>query len=101
MQFVAVKFNPKHSRTYTYQWDGPPVRPGQRVKVPDNSGDGWKAVEVVSVSSVKPAFDCKAILGLFDGADADAKILAAGDDRGKVVSAKAAKPKPATSDLFS
>ena len=101
MQYVAVKFNPNHSRTYTYEWAGAPVRPGDRVKVPDSSGDGWKPRTVESVSTTKPAFDCKAIVGLYDGADVDAKILAAGDDRGKVVSAKAPKPKPATGDLFS
>lgn len=99
MQYVAVKFNPKHNRTYTYEWAGVPVRPGERVKVPDSSGEGWKAVEVVSVSTTKPPFDCKAILGVYDGADIDAKLLA-GDNRGKVISARAPKPKPETGDLF-
>lgn len=62
-QFVACKFRPGDHRAYTYQWDGEPLAPGDKVKVPDKSGDGWKAVIVESVSWANPPFACKPILG--------------------------------------
>jgi hypothetical protein len=69
LQFVAVKFRPGDSRTYTYQWDGEPLAPGDEVKVPDNQSDGWKRVTVVSVSDQAPPFACKWILGRAPSAD--------------------------------
>ncbi len=63
MQYVAVKFRSTDSRTYTYHWDGEPLMAGDHVKVADNRSDGWKRVEVVSVSDEKPSFATKPILG--------------------------------------
>lgn len=62
-KFVACTFKPDDKRTYTYTWDGPELFPGDRVKVPDNRSDGWKAVTVVSISDEAPPFPCKAIIG--------------------------------------
>lgn len=63
-KFVAVKFKPEDSRTYTYSWDGPDLFPGDRVKVADNRDpSAWKRVTVVSVSDEAPPFACKPILG--------------------------------------
>lgn len=61
--YVAVKFRPEDTRTYTYEWAGEPLVPGDEVKVPDNRSDGWKRVTVVSVSDEAPPFACKPILG--------------------------------------
>lgn len=63
MQYVAVKFRPEDSRSYTYQWDGEPLDIGVEVKVADNRSDGWKRVTVVGATDEKPKFDCKPILG--------------------------------------
>lgn len=63
MQFVAVKFRPEDSRTYTYANDDEPVAIGDEVKVPDNRSDGWKRVTVVGVTDEEPKFACKPILG--------------------------------------
>ncbi|WP_305096444.1 hypothetical protein [Croceibacterium aestuarii] len=63
MQFVACKFRPEDSRSYTYEWEGEPLAIGDTVKVPDRSGDGWKRVEVVSISDEAPPFACKPVLG--------------------------------------
>lgn len=63
MQYVACKFRSGDARSYTYHNDGEPVSVGDTVKVEDRDGDGWKRVEVVSVSSQKPKFETKPILG--------------------------------------
>jgi len=63
MQYVACKFRSEDTRSYTYEWDGEPLAVGDAVKVPDRSGDGWKRVEVVSISDQAPTFACKPILG--------------------------------------
>jgi hypothetical protein len=62
-QYLACKFRPEDSRTYTYANDGEPVAVGDAVKVPDNRSDGWKRVEVVEISDKAPPFACKSILG--------------------------------------
>lgn len=62
-QFVTCKFRPTDTRTYTYVNDGDPVAPGDMVKVPDRSGDGWQRVEVVAIIDQAPPFECKPILG--------------------------------------
>lgn len=64
--YVAVRFNPNQSRTYTYRHDGDePLEAGQMVRVPaPRDEDGWKAVEVESVTDEEPPFACKPILGL-------------------------------------
>ena len=49
-QFVACKFRPTDSRTYTYRNDGEPAAAGDWVKVADARSDGWKRVQVVSVT---------------------------------------------------
>lgn len=62
--YVACKFRPTDSRSYTYAYDGAePLAPGDMVKVDDARGDGWKRVEVVSISDEAPPFACKPILG--------------------------------------
>lgn len=64
-QFVACKFRIPDTRTFTYHWDGGPLQPGDKVKVPDPKGaDGWKRVYVVSTSWDAPKFPTKEILGL-------------------------------------
>lgn len=62
-RYVTVKFKDTDTRTYTYQWDGDTLFPGDRVKVPDNRSDGWKRVTVVEDGVATPPFACKAILG--------------------------------------
>ncbi len=62
-KFVACKFRPEDTRTYTYEWDGESLAPGDVVKVADRSGDGWKRVWVDSISDKAPPFECKPILG--------------------------------------
>lgn len=71
--YVACKFRSTDTRTYTYSWNGEPLAPGDFVKVEDARSDGWKRVEVVSVSDEAPPFPCKPILGKIDP---DAEILA-------------------------
>lgn len=64
MQYVACKFRSTDTRSYTYEYDGEePLAIGDFVKVPDRDGDGWKRVEVVSISDQAPSFPCKPILG--------------------------------------
>lgn len=62
-QYVACKFRPTDTRTYTYHWDGEPLIVGENVKVADARSDGWKHVYVVEVSDVPPPFATKPILG--------------------------------------
>lgn len=50
-QFVKCVFRPGDSRSYTYLNEGDPVASGDWVKVPDKSGEGWKKVQVVEVST--------------------------------------------------
>jgi hypothetical protein len=69
-QFVACKFRPGDRRAYTYHWDGEPHIPGEKVKAPDKSGNGWSAVVVESVSWANPPFATKAILGKVEEAPA-------------------------------
>lgn len=88
-QFLAVKFRQHDKRTYTYQNDGAPVTVGDRVKVPDRSGDGWSAAEVTAIVK-KPPFECKGILGKVTGEDRDKAIL----------TAQAEKVTSGTLDLF-
>lgn len=74
-QFIKCRFRPLDTRTYTYANDGDPVAPGDFVKVADARSDGWKRVEVVSVTDKAPPFACKPILGKITGEDTDAAIL--------------------------
>lgn len=101
-QFIACKFRPTDAKSFTYHNDGPPVAVGDQVKVPARHGDGWTPVTVAAIDVPPPTrFETKGILGKVEGADHDARILAKDDNRGKVVSAKAPKPKPPTTgDLF-
>lgn len=81
-KYVAVKFKPEDSRTYTYSWDGPDLFPGDRVKVADNRDpSAWKRVTVVSVSDEAPPFACKPILGRVEDAaePSDLDILDSAD----------------------
>lgn len=63
MQYVACSFT-KGGRTYTYHNDGEPVKVGDEVKVEGGGPDGWKRVYVEGVSSSKPSFNTKPILGI-------------------------------------
>jgi hypothetical protein len=61
--FVAVKFNPADSRTYTYTYDGAEqIEPGGFVVV--DTREGRKAVEVAAVDVAEPAFRCKPIAAI-------------------------------------
>lgn len=62
-KYVACKFRSEDTRSYTYTWDGEPLAVGDMVKVADAKSDGWKRVEVVSISDEAPSFACKPILG--------------------------------------
>lgn len=73
MQFVACKFRSTDTRTYTYHNDGDPVAVGDQVKVADAKSDGWKRVEVVSITDEKPPFPTKPILGKVEEEPAEAK----------------------------
>lgn len=61
-QYAAVEFKPG-GRPYTYHFDGPELFPGDRVKVADREGDGWQRVTVVTVTTERPPFETKPILG--------------------------------------
>lgn len=68
-RFFECRFRSADKRAYTYHIDGPdPLSPGNEVKVPDKSGEGWSRVYVVAqhpadfVPSTK--FDTKPILGI-------------------------------------
>lgn len=80
-QFVACRFRPEDTRTYTYHNDGEPLAVGDMVKVADARADGWKRVEVVHVTDEEPPFPTKPILGKIEpeadaGADAQPKASA-------------------------
>lgn len=62
-QYVAIKFRMNDRRSYTYHNDGERMMRGDRVKVPDRSGNGWSAGQVVDVHYAKPAFPTRALLG--------------------------------------
>lgn len=64
--YVACKFRPEDSRSYTYEWDGEPLAKGDIVKVADRSGDGWKRVWVDTITDEAPSFPCKPILGIYN-----------------------------------
>jgi hypothetical protein len=68
-QFVACKYREGDKRTYTFVNDGPPVAPGDKVRVPDRSGDGWQRVIVAEIVTTPPAFECKPVLGKIDPED--------------------------------
>lgn len=64
--YVACKFRPTDARAFTYHYDGEePLQVGDAVKVPDRSGEGWKRVEVVSITDEETAFPTKGIIGLY------------------------------------
>lgn len=62
--WVACKFREGDTRTYSYAYDGEEVfEAGDKVRVPDRSGDGWKVVIVDHVHHDEPPFTCKAVIG--------------------------------------
>lgn len=75
MQYVACKFRPTDTRSFTYSYDlDEPIAVGDFVKVPDRSGEGWKRVQVASISDEAPPFPCKPILGIYNpNAEPDAE----------------------------
>ena len=79
IRFVTVKFKPGDTRTYTYAWDGPELFPGDRVKVPDNRSDGWKAVTVVSTTDEAPPFACKSIIGRIEDGQVEPDVFQSND----------------------
>ncbi len=58
-QYVAIKFKPGDSRTYTYHNDGDPVKPGDKVVVTTNRGKNTVIVD--SVTDEAPRFLTKPI----------------------------------------
>lgn len=76
VKFVAVKFRPGDTRTYTYRNDGEPVAIGDRVLVATAKGE--QTVFVVDVTDQAPPFATKAIVG--KAPDAAEPPLAAGPD---------------------
>lgn len=77
-RYVACKFRSTDNRSFTYHYDGEePLAVGDMVKVPDARSDGWKRVEVVSISDDAPPFDTKPILGKIEP---ESDALTAGDD---------------------
>lgn len=65
-QYVAVKFSPVDSRSYTYHNDGEPLAVGDMAKVASNRDPSvWKRVKVEAIVD-KPEFDTKPILGKVD-----------------------------------
>lgn len=70
--FVKCRFHHNDARLYSYHYDGEePLQVGDTVKVPDRSGDGWKRVEVVSITDEEPPFPTKGIIGRVDDEPAD------------------------------
>lgn len=65
-QFAACKFRDTDKRSYTYHWDGEPLKPRDVVKVADRSGDGWVRATVVFVTDRAPEYATKPILGKVD-----------------------------------
>lgn len=69
-QYIACRFRSTDARSFTYHYDGEePLQPGDFVQVPDRSGDGWKRVEVVSISDEEPSFPTKGIIGKIEPED--------------------------------
>lgn len=63
-RFIACKFREHDTRTYTYAYDGEEeFQPGDKVRVQDKSGEGWKTVIVAAVHNEEPAFACKSVIG--------------------------------------
>lgn len=60
-RYVAVRFKPQDSRTYTYHFDGEQLGAGDQVVVSTNRGPA--TVTVVSVSDEKPSFETRPIIG--------------------------------------
>ena len=78
-QYLAVKFRPGDSRTFTYHWDGEPMAVGQEAKAPRKDGDGWSRVTVAAITTKPTAFETKALLGLAPSKD-DEIIARANDE---------------------
>lgn len=73
MQFVAIKFNPKHERTFVYTHVGEPLAVGDRVDVETQRGE--VTVLVVGVFTERPDqvadIELKAITRVFSRASRD------------------------------
>jgi hypothetical protein len=73
--YYVCKFRPGDKRTYTYHSDGVTYRPGQIVKVPDRSGDGWQTATIERETIQLPPFPTKAIIGLADAPQTESPQL--------------------------
>lgn len=63
-RYIACKFRDSDTRTYTYHYEGgEPLSPGDKVRVPDRTGDGYKVVIVADVDPPPPDFTTKPIIG--------------------------------------
>lgn len=63
LQYLACKFRPADSRTYTYSWDGEtPLAPGDKVQVDSPRDEGRMTIEVAAIVP-KPSFPTKPIIG--------------------------------------
>lgn len=79
-QFVEVEFRPGGQR-YTYDYSGPALFVGDRVRV-EARGGGWSAVTVVNILDRQPTFATKSVLGRAEEAP------------------EPEEPKPGADDLF-
>lgn len=80
--FIACKFRPHDTRTYTYIYDGAePLTAGDIVLVAGRNGEGTKQVVVAEIDVAEPAFACKPILEKFVPEPVDQRdLLDDGDD---------------------
>jgi hypothetical protein len=59
-QFIRCAFREGDSRSYTYHLDSDqPAQIGDRMRVPDKDGDGWRKVWIVGLADVAPPFPTK------------------------------------------
>lgn len=62
-QYLACKFRPTDTRTYTYSWDGAePLAVGDKVTVASPRDEGNMTIEVAAIVA-KPSFPTKPIIG--------------------------------------
>lgn len=70
-RYVACRYKPNDTRTYTFHADDMNLREGDRVKVDGRRGEGWQIVTVAAVGDDQPPFPTKPILGMAEEAPAE------------------------------
>jgi len=80
--FIACKFRPHDTRTYTYAYDGAlPLEVGDIVLVAGRNGEGTKQVHVADIDVPEPTgFACKPIIEKFIPPPPAAPALDLGED---------------------